>query len=541
MVLVFAGLFVALRSLARSERESIEADAKETAAVARTFLSVQAEALSPFHGLFLDGTRQPPADSIAFLRLVDATREHLSRFRRIWITDTAGVVLWQVQLTDGAQGEIPPRFDVDTATRLSLGARAGVARATEGVVVSSPGPLFGGDTGFVLLQPLVVDSVFHGFAGGTVSLSALRSVYSGRGEPAHRLDIVILTDSVGADTVARIGDPEPEARRDFRATGAPVTLPDSTEWWAVVRYPERSPIQLQLWVVAFAALGALVVGGWHERRQTRRMADRSRELEHLSRELIRANRVKSEFLANVSHELRTPLNAIVGFTELLRDGVYGELGPRQTGPVARIEASSQHLRQLVDQILDLAKMSAGRLEVHEERVDLRQFVLDIATEMEPLVAARGLGFSMSISASTPRVRTDPAHLRQIVLNLLGNAIKFTPQGSVTVRARPVDPPDAPAAGSDAPEALRATAPDPAARWVALQVTDTGIGIAPADQERIFGEFEQVVQGAPDDNNHRGTGLGLPISRRLAVLLGGDLTVESQPGRGSTFTVWLPVE
>jgi signal transduction histidine kinase len=545
MAVVFAGLFVALRSLARSERESIEADAKETAAVARTFLTVQAEALSPFHGLFLDGARQPPGDSVAFVRLVDATRRHLSRFRRVWITDTAGVVLWQVQLADHRRGEIPRGFDVDTATRLSLGARARVARARGHVVVSSPGPLFGGDTGFILLQPLVVDGRFRGFAGGTVTLSTLRDVYSGRGEPAQRLDVVILTDTASTtgaaatDTVTRVG--MSRVLGHVRTASAPFALPGGGEWWAVVRYPARSPIQLQLWMVAFAALGALVVGGWHERRQTRRIADRSRELEHLSRELIRANRVKSEFLANVSHELRTPLNAIVGFTELLRDGVYGELGPRQTGPVARIEASSQHLRQLVDQILDLAKMNAGRLEVHEERIDLRQFVLDIATEMEPLVADRGLSLSMSVSAATPRVRTDPAHLRQIIVNLLGNALKFTREGSIVVRARPVAPASANGAGGDAPESLRAAAPDPDARWVAIQVTDTGVGIAPADQERIFDEFEQLSRGPNGDSDRLGTGLGLPISRRLAILLGGDLTVESQPGRGSTFTVWLPME
>ena len=322
----------------------------------------------------------------------------------------------------------------------------------------------------------------------------------------------------------------------------PFELPDGRQWWVEVRYPAWSPTELQLWVVAFAALGALVVGGWHERRQTRRIADRSRELEHLSRELIQANRVKSEFLANVSHELRTPLNAIVGFTELLRDGMYGELGPRQAGPVARIEASAQHLRQLVDQVLDLAKMAAGRLEVHEERVDLRQFVLDIATEMEPLVAERGLSFSLSVSASTPRVRTDPAHLRQIVVNLIGNALKFTDSGTVTVRARPVTPPTGEVGNGagEVSEALRAASPDPTAAWVVLQVSDTGIGIAPRDHERIFQEFEQVNPGSRGDADRAGTGLGLPISRRLAILLGGDLTLESQPGRGSTFTVWLPI-
>ena len=146
-------------------------------------------------------------------------------------------------------------------------------------------------------------------------------------------------------------------------------------------------------------------------RQTRRIADRSRELERLSEELLQANRAKSEFLANVSHELRTPLNAVVGFAELLRDGVYGELTPRQASPVARIEASASHLRALVDQVLDLAKITAGRLEVQPEIVDLRQVALDIGTEMEPLFAEGGLAFSLNLGAAVPRVRSDPVHLR----------------------------------------------------------------------------------------------------------------------------------
>ena len=128
-------------------------------------------------------------------------------------------------------------------------------------------------------------------------------------------------------------------------------------------------------LIFWPLIGALIVMLLHERRQAERLAERSAELERLSTELLRANRAKSEFLANVSHELRTPLNAIVGFVELLRDGVYGELGERQVAPVGRIASSANHLRQLVDQILDLAKMAAGRLEVHLEVVDLRPFVL----------------------------------------------------------------------------------------------------------------------------------------------------------------------
>lgn len=286
-----------------------------------------------------------------------------------------------------------------------------------------------------------------------------------------------------------------------------------------------------------ALVFVLIIG--HLRRQAARLQERSRELERLSSELIRVNKMKSEFLANVSHELRTPLNAIVGFVDLLREGVYGELTPRQSGPVQRIEASANHLRHLVDQILDLAKMAAGRLEVHAESMDLRPFLLDVASEVEPLVAEKKLYLSLALSAALPRVRTDPTHLRQIIVNLLGNAVKYTAEGTISVRSRLV-----PAGDPSLPEHLRPPegAPNPTVRpWVAVQVVDTGIGIAPNDQARVFEEFEQINAGPRGESMQRGTGLGLPISRRLARLLGGDVTLESALGRGSTFTVWLPGE
>ena len=275
------------------------------------------------------------------------------------------------------------------------------------------------------------------------------------------------------------------------------------------------------------------------RMQAHRLQERSRELEHLSTELIRVNKMKSEFLANVSHELRTPLNAIVGFVDLLREGVYGELTPKQAGPVQRIEASASHLRHLVDQILDLAKMAAGRLEVHSEPLDLRPFILDVASEVEPLVSEKSLYLSLALSSAIPRVRTDPTHLRQIILNLLGNAVKYTPTGTISVRTRVMGATD-----PLLPNFLKPIQDSPmsAARpWIAILVSDTGIGIGKNDQARVFEEFEQINSGPRGDSMNRGTGLGLPISRRLARLLGGDVTVESELGKGSTFTVWLPGE
>lgn len=293
------------------------------------------------------------------------------------------------------------------------------------------------------------------------------------------------------------------------------------------------------WILSLATVLGLALVLRHERRQARSLVERSKELERLSSELLRVNRMKSEFLANVSHELRTPLNAIVGFVDLLREGVYGDLAPRQVKPVERIEASANHLRHLVDQVLDLAKMAAGRLEIHTETIDLRPFVLDVASEIESLVSEKGLSLSLVMGAALPRIRTDPTHLRQILVNLLGNAVKYTNEGGIVIRTKLVDslpdsgPLPAPTQGD------RTTVP--ATPWIGIQVIDTGIGIDPANQSRIFEEFEQIDAGPRGKSAERGTGLGLSISRRLAALIGGMVELESELGKGSTFTLWLPVD
>ena len=246
--------------------------------------------------------------------------------------------------------------------------------------------------------------------------------------------------------------------------------------------------------------------------------------------------MKNDFLANVSHELRTPLNAIVGFVDLLREGVYGDLSPRQVKPVERIEASANHLRHLVDQILDLAKMAAGRLDVHAEYLDVRPFILDVASEVESLLNEKSLSLSLAMGSSLPRIQSDPTHLRQILVNLIGNAVKYTDSGTIVVRTRVFH--RTAALGQGLPEIV-AAAQENVQSWLAIQVIDSGRGIALADQERVFEEFEQVDAGPRADSPHRGTGLGLAISRRLARLLGGDLLLESEPDKGSAFTLWLP--
>jgi signal transduction histidine kinase len=358
--------------------------------------------------------------------------------------------------------------------------------------------------------------------------------------PSERVAAALIA---GNDTVLVVG--RRSALRGPLVASVRVEVPDTTAWRFVVAHETMfEPLRVALWVLSLLTVSLLGYGLIRERRQTARVADRSAELERLYSEVARANTAKSEFLANISHELRTPLNAIVGFVELLKDGVYGDLTPRQVPPVDRIAASATHLRHLVDQVLDIAKIAAGRLEVHPETIVLRPFVLNVASELESLVNERGLSFSIAVGASLPKLRTDPTHLRQILVNLIGNAIKYTPAGGVAVRARlvgaaarTVRPPRR--ATPDDP-VLASQSPDPRRVWIALQVVDTGVGISPADQSRIFEEFEQVNAGPRSESMQRGTGLGLAISRRLAQLLGGDIRVESQVGKGSTFTLWLPV-
>ena len=388
----------------------------------------------------------------------------------------------------------------------------------------------------IALSTVLRDSAAR--AGGATS-TALQSIVVR--SPGERLAAALLA---GHDTVLVTG--QRAAFRDGITAAVRVEVPDTAVWTLVVAHESAAdPMRVVLWILSISTVLVLGVGLIRERSQAIRMAERSAELERLYSEVARANTAKSEFLANISHELRTPLNAIVGFVELLKDSVYGELSPRQVPPVDRIAASANHLRGLVDQVLDIAKIAAGRLEVHPELLVLRPFVLNVASELESLVNERGLSFSIAVGASLPRVRTDPAHLRQILVNLIGNAVKYTPSGSVAVRARLVG-----AAAGQGPRARRATpddanlvtlSPDRRRVWIALQVADTGVGIAPADQVRIFEEFEQVNAGPRGESMQRGTGLGLAISRRLAQLLGGDVRVESQLGKGSTFTVWLPVD
>ena len=237
------------------------------------------------------------------------------------------------------------------------------------------------------------------------------------------------------------------------------------------------------------------------------------ELRVVAREAEAANRAKSEFLAMMSHELRTPLNAIIGFGELLRDGVIDAEEDRQQA-LQDIQESGEHLLALINDILDLAKIEAGRMELDCTETDLAALFASTVTLVRERAAVRGLHLTAD-TGDVGAVVADTRKLKQILFNLTTNAIKFTPAGgSVRIAAREV------------------------AGGIEIVVADTGIGISEADQGRLFKEFVQVDGSLT--RRHEGTGLGLALTRRLVELHGGRIAVQSVVGEGTTFTVWLPV-
>jgi len=240
-----------------------------------------------------------------------------------------------------------------------------------------------------------------------------------------------------------------------------------------------------------------------------------REVEEQGQALALASQHKSQFLANMSHELRTPLNAVLGYAELLADGIYGELGERARGVLERIQTNGKHLLGLINDVLDLSKIEAGQLTLAIDDYAMPAVVHSVVSATESLAKAKGLTLVTSVPRVLPMARGDERRLTQVLLNLVGNAIKFTDKGSVGIEVTLAN------------------------NRFELAVKDTGPGIAKADQARIFEEFQQV-----DNSNTRqkgGTGLGLAISKRIVEMHGGTLTVDSEPGKGSTFLVTVPVQ
>ncbi|WP_128000780.1 sensor histidine kinase [Piscinibacter defluvii] len=236
-------------------------------------------------------------------------------------------------------------------------------------------------------------------------------------------------------------------------------------------------------------------------------------LQEKTRELEIASRHKTAFLANMSHELRTPLNAVLGFTRIVLRETRAQIAPKQTENLEKIQASTRHLVGLINATLDLTRIEAGRVEIVASELELGALVDECLRSVEPL-AADGVSLHARLPPGLPPLRVDVEKLHQILLNLLGNAVKFTEQGTIELRAAVRD-------GN-----------------IAIDVEDSGIGIPPDKLEAVFEEFEQV--DASHARAHGGTGLGLAIARRLARAMGGDLVAVSALGVGSTFTLSLPL-
>ncbi|HXG04229.1 MAG TPA: ATP-binding protein [Candidatus Binatia bacterium] len=251
------------------------------------------------------------------------------------------------------------------------------------------------------------------------------------------------------------------------------------------------------------------------RQATAELVRQNELLRRQALQLEQASALKSQFLANMSHEFRTPLNAILGYTSMLLQGVAGELPPAARRHLGRVDSSARHLLALINDILDISRIEAGKMPVHVAKFPVADLVTELLAEVEPLVARTSLTLHRQVAPDLPPMESDRAKVKQIVLNLLTNAVKFTPQGSVTIRVTYDDETDR----------------------IRLAVSDTGIGISPEDQQRIFDDFTQA--DASPTRAYGGAGLGLSISRRLAAMLGGEITLESAPGRGSTFTLSLP--
>jgi PAS domain S-box-containing protein len=247
----------------------------------------------------------------------------------------------------------------------------------------------------------------------------------------------------------------------------------------------------------------------------RDVTERKRDLEEQNRRMQEANRLKSEFLANMSHELRTPLNAIIGFSRLLHSGRAGSLSATQTEYLGDILNSSEHLLQLINDVLDLAKVEAGRTELHVEVVELARLAGEIRDILRGLASEKRIRLVVEVSPTPSTVSVDPRLFKQVLYNYLSNAIKFTPDGGQVVMK----------IGPEGDDTFR------------VDVEDTGVGIKPADMERLFVEFQQLDSSS--SKRYPGTGLGLALTKRIVEAQGGTVGVDSQWGSGSRFWAVLP--
>ena len=327
-------------------------------------------------------------------------------------------------------------------------------------------------------------------------------------DPQRLLELLALLERDGV-----VRDQEVEFRR-----------PDGSRWWGLVSW-DRLTYENQTGYVSWCDD---ITGRKNAEEAVRRSRD---EAEHALAELkeaqsklqqardqaLVANQTKSAFLANMSHELRTPLNAIIGITEMLRDEADDRDRREEIEPLERVLAAARHLLKLINEILDLSKIEAGRMDLQLENFAVSPAIEEVVKTIEPLAAKRGNRIQVDCDRVSAAVRGDQMRFRQVLLNLVSNSNKFTENGAITIRAE--------------------RRSELGREWITVAVADTGIGMSSEELGRLFQEFSQA--DASTTRRYGGTGLGLAISRRLCRLMGGDIDVTSAPGEGSTFTVRLP--
>ena len=514
------------RLLVREVRSEASTQAVQTEALLESFLKQRVAMLNGLRAQVATSRSEREA-AVRFSTLGrELLRESPDLFA-LYLLDASGRV---VHLDRGGPGDFE-EGGLDHAGFAERGRAIAVARTHRTPASTGSIRLVSGARGMVTYVPVIRSGEVAGFVGGAIDYQALFSdALAGQlqGRFGYRIS------DAGGEPIALSPDYPRSASRTIQRT---VRLPGGLGWRLEVAIPPFEPLvpRLFTWLVGLALLAALSLLVLREEARARRLAAHSLDLEMLSRELLdanlrleerarqiaEANRAKSRFLANVSHELRTPLNAIVGFNALALDEVYGPLTPPLEHAHQRIHAAADHLLGLVDDVLDLSKIESGRLEIDVQEVDIGATLDGIGTVIDPIADAKGVRLDIIVAHDLPRLKTDPRHLRQILLNLATNGIKFTERGAVTISAQ-----------------RSATAPE---THVDLVVRDTGIGIAEENRERIFDEFEQVNPSARGDSIQRGTGLGLAISRKLARLLGGDILLDSREGGGSQFTLRLPID
>jgi signal transduction histidine kinase len=460
----------------------------------------------------------------SFGRTMLASRPEMLRVMRL---DEAGNVREALPAHSANDDVARENHFLVAETRSALDrARETLAPAVTGLLVLRHDTL-----GFVIYDPVIVRGRPAGYVGISIAYAPLlRTLLTPRvqGRFGYR-----ITDSAGRVLAV---SPRYADRLSGFATQR-VMLPGGMHWQLDVPIGVFQPraARLVMWIVGLVGLFVVSLLVLREDARAERIAMHSFNLELLSRDLLdanvrleeraqqvnEANKAKSRFLANVSHELRTPLNAIVGYNALALSGLYGEVTPELRGAHDRIRTAADHLLRVLNDVLDLSKIEVGRMAVDAREVALEPLLERVVSIVEPVAEAKDVRLDLVVARDLPSLVTDARHVRQILLNLVTNAIKFTERGSVTIVAT---------RGEGAKSNM-----------IAIAIEDTGIGIARSDLGRIFDEFEQVRPDGRGDSIVRGTGLGLTVSRKLARLLGGDVDVTSRVGTGSRFTLWLPIE